>query len=232
VKVEDVMTTDVLSVGPDTPLKAVAAQLVEHAISGMPVVNDAGEVLGVISEGDLLVKESGPTPRRSGLIAWLLDSTDPDVRSKLGARTAGEAMTTPAITIAPFQSTATAASEMLRAGINRLPVVRERRLIGIVTRADLVRAFARSDEQVAREVRRQAEFFLDLAEDFSRIDVSSAGGEVKLTGRVRRRSDAEELPRFLARVPGIVGVASELTWQEDDSKPTRERIRENLHDPV
>jgi CBS domain-containing protein len=96
----------------------------------------------VISEADVLVKESGSTPRRPGLIAWLLDPTDPIVQLKLDARVAGEAMTAPAITIAPFQSTTVAASEMLQAGIHRLPVVRDGQLVGIVTRADLVRAFA------------------------------------------------------------------------------------------
>jgi CBS domain-containing protein len=223
VKIESVMTRDVVTVRANTPLKEVAQRLVEHAISGLPVVSDDGEVVGVISEADLLVKESGAAPRKRGIVASLLNPSDPHVQVKLEARLAGEAMTSPPVTIAPFQSTAAAASEMLEAGINRLPVVQDGQLVGIVTRADLVRAFARSDAQVAGEVRHQAEFFLALAEDVAKLDVSCVGGEVTVTGRVKRRSNAEELPRFLARVPGVVAVASELTWQEDDTKPQHER---------
>jgi CBS domain-containing protein len=226
------MTRNVVTVRVETPLKLVAEQLVQHAISGMPVVDEAGEVVGVISEADLIVKESGARPTPAGRIASLLNPTDAAAQSKLDARIAGEAMTAPPITIAPFQSTAAAAEEMLRAGINRLPVVRNGQLVGIVTRADLVRAFARSDEQVAREVRAQAEYFLHLAEDFSQVEVHSSGGEVKLTGRVRRRENAEELPRYLARVPGVVGVVSELTWLEDNSRPKREHIRERARFPL
>ena len=216
--VKDVMTTEVLTVRPEAPLKAVAQLLVEHRISGLPVVNERSEVVGVISEADLLVKEGGLTPRRPGLLAWLLDSSDPKEQLKLEARVAGDAMTAPAITIAPYRSIAAAAQEMLEHGINRLPVVRDGRLVGVVSRADLVRAFARSDEQVAAEARSQIEYFLVLDDDFSQLDVAVAEGELTLTGSVRRRSTAEALPAFVARVPGVVGVRSELSWIEDESK--------------
>jgi CBS domain-containing protein/predicted lipoprotein with Yx(FWY)xxD motif len=216
-RVEDVMTTDVVTAPPDAPLKVVAEQLSEQGISGLPVVNDDGEVLGVISEADLLVKEAGSTPRRTGLLGWLLDPADPREQLRLEARVAGEAMSKPAITIAPYASTAAAAGKMLEQGINRLPVVRNERLVGIVTRADLVRAFARPDDEVVREVRKQVEYLLALADDYSQVDVCLRGGDVWLTGRVRRRSSAEELPDQLARIPGVVGVVSKLTWLEDDA---------------
>jgi CBS domain-containing protein len=106
---------------------------------------------------------------------------------------------------------------MLERGVNRLPVVKNGRLIGIVTRADLVRAFARSDAEVIREVEKHVEYLLALADDFSHVDVCVRGGDVWLTGRVRRRSSAEELCRHVARIPGVVGVVSKLTWLEDDA---------------
>ena len=231
-KVGDVMTKDVASVGPATPLKAVAQELSERGISGMPVVDDDGTVVGVISEADLLAKEAGSTPRRPGLVAWLLDATDPAEQLRLEARTAGEAMTKPPITIAPFQSVATAASEMLERGINRLPVVSLGRLVGIVTRADLVRAFARTDENVVAEAREEVTYFLELAGDYSHVDVTMQDGELRLDGRVQHRSTAEELPYYAARVPGVVGVVSELTWREDDSKARRARVRHDARYPV
>jgi len=225
-RVEDVMTREVVSTRPEAPLREVAVQLSERGISGLPVVGEAGEVVGVISEADLLVKEAGLTPRRPGLVAWLLDPTDPKEQLKLEARVAAEAMTTPPITIAPYVSVASAAAEMLERGINRLPVVRDGRLVGIVTRADLVRAFARSERQVAADVRRQADYFLALSGEVSHVDVILSGGELRLAGTVRRRSSAEELPRHLRKVPGVVSVVSELGWREDDSKPRRTRVRE------
>lgn len=231
-RVEDVMTTDVVTVRPDAPLKQVALELVQRRISGLPVVNDDGDVVGVISEADVLVKEGGVTPRRPGLIAWLLDPSDPKEQVKLEARVAGDAMTTPPITIAPYQSTAAAAQKMLEHGINRLPVVGNGRLVGLVTRADLVRAFARSDEQVAEDVRHQIEYFLALEDDFSKVDVSVDEGELTLGGRVRRRSTAEFLLGFVAKVPGVVGIRSELTWIEGDSKANRPRTRERVRHPV
>jgi CBS domain-containing protein len=215
-RVEDVMTTDVVMVLPDTPLKEVAYQLSERGISGLPVVDDTGEVVGVISETDVLVKEAGSTSERRGLLARLLDSTNAR-ELKLEARVAGEAMSKPAITIASCASTAAAAGEMLEQGINRLPVVKNGRLVGIVTRADLVRAFARSDTEVVREVGKQIEYLLALEGDFSQVDVCLRGGDVWLTGRVRCRSSAEELRRHIARMPGVVGVVSKLTWLEDDA---------------
>jgi len=231
-KVEDVMSTDVVTVHPDTPLKSVANQLVEHRISGLPVVDDAGEVVGVISEADLLVKEGGTRPRRPGLLAWVLDSSDPAQQLKLEARVAGEAMTSPAITIAPYRSVAAAAQEMLERGINRLPVVRDGKLVGVVSRADLVRAFARTDEQVEVEARGEVEQVLALAGDFSHVEVEVEGGEVRLAGKVHRRSTAEVLPARLGRVAGVVGVVSELRWNEDDSKGERTPKRDQARYPV
>jgi CBS domain-containing protein len=217
------MTTDVVTARPDTLLMEVAEQLSERGISGLPVVDDYGEVVGVVSEADVLVKEARSTPKRRGLLAWLLDPADHRAELKLEARVAGEAMSKPAITISPYASTEAAAGEMLEQGINRLPVVRNGSLIGIVTRADLVRAFARSEAEVIREVRKQVEYLLALADDFSQVDVCLRGGDVWLTGRVRRRSSADDLRRHVARIPGVVGVVSKVTWLEDDAR-ARERV--------
>jgi CBS domain-containing protein len=226
-RVEDVMTRDVATARTDTPLKEVAEQLSERGISGLPVLSDEGDVLGVISEADLLVKEARTAPRRPGLLSWLIDPADPREQLKLEARVAGEAMSRPAITIAPYASTAAAAGEMLEKGINRLPVVRSGRLIGIVTRADLVRAFARSDAEVIREVEKHVEYLLALADDFSAVDVCLRNGDLWLTGRVRRRSVAEDLGHQVAKIPGVVGVVSKLTWLEDDvmKQPRRPLVR-------
>ena len=93
-KIEELMTRDPVAVGPETPLKDVATILLEHGISGVPVIGERLEVIGVVSEADIVAKEAGPDPRDRRLIAWLLGGRHVDER-KLAARTAAEAMTAP-----------------------------------------------------------------------------------------------------------------------------------------
>jgi CBS domain-containing protein len=214
-KISDVMTRDVRTVSPGTPLKEAAAVLARNGISGLPVVDADGVVVGVLSEADILVKESGPPPRHAGLLAWLLEPSDPSLPAKLEARTAGEAMTSPALTIGPGRPVRDAASHMLEDGVNRLPVVDETgRLVGIVTRADLVRAFTRSDEEIREEIESDVLRRTLWINDPAAIRVTVEGGAVTLAGSVPTATDAELLPRFVQRVPGVVGVTSELTHEE------------------
>jgi len=214
-RVEQIMTTDVVTIAPEASLKDAAHGMVGHAISGMPVVAGT-EVVGVISEADLLAKELGGPSRHPKLLARLLERWDPDEHAKMDARLVGEAMTSPALTVPAHWSVAGAAKLMLDNDINRLPVVVNGRLVGIVTRADLVRAFARSDEEIAHEIREEIALVQALASDTYSIDVSVSAGETTLTGRVRQRWEAEVLPQLVAKVPGVVDVKSELTWAEND----------------
>jgi CBS-domain-containing membrane protein len=103
---------------------------------------------------------------------------------------------------------------MINEAVNRLPVVDEdRRLIGIVTRADLVRAFVRSDEEIAKEIREDVlRRALWIEPDSVRVVVED--GEVRLSGEVETKADAELIPSFVQRVPGVVSVLSKLRWPE------------------
>jgi CBS domain-containing protein len=208
-KVRDVMSTDVVTVQPDAPLKRAAELLVEHRISGLPVCDASGRVLGVLSEHDLLFKESGPPERPSGLFWWLVDERDYDELVKPDARTAGEAMSEPALTIAPGRRVAEAARLMVEHRVNRLPVVADETLVGIVTRADLVRAFTRSDDDIAREIREDV-FERVLWLDPNGIQVEVADGEVTIGGSVESDVDVALVERFVSRVPGVVSVTSTL----------------------
>jgi CBS domain-containing protein len=207
-KIRDVMTTDVVTVRPDTPLRDTAALLSERRISGVPVVDDDGAVVGVVSEADILVREGGAR-QRDGLLGWLFDS-EATLR-KLGARTAGEAMTTPAITIGQNRPVHEAAGRMVTEHVNRLPVVADDgRLIGIVSRADLVRAFTRKDEEIADEIRTEI-LHRTLWLRPGAVTVAVADGSVKLAGNVETEADAELLPLFVSRVPGVISVEATLT---------------------
>jgi CBS domain-containing protein len=206
-KIRELMTTDVVTVTPKTSLKEAAGLLVKHGISGVPVVDD-GAVVGVFSEADVLLKE-GREGRHEGLLGWLFES-DSALEHKLEAKTVGEAMTTPPITIGPDVPVHKAASRMVDDAINRLPVVEpDGKLVGIVTRADLVRAFTRSDEDIANEIRNEI-LRRTLWLDPGTVTVRVADGEVRLAGEVETETDAELLPVFVARIPGVVSVQTSL----------------------
>ncbi len=160
-RVEQIMTTDVAFVRPDTPLKDVARMLADRSISGLPVVDDERRLVGIVSERDLLPR--GPAePARPGMLARLRGKPagDPPV-----TRVAADVMSSPAIAIEPFWSIPGAAAMMRDHGVKRLPVIRGDRLVGIVSRADIVRAIARDDAEVQHDVRELVAFHQGLWSD-------------------------------------------------------------------
>ena len=220
--VEDVMTRNVTTVDAGTPLRDVAALLAEKKISGLPVVRD-GRVVGVVSEADILAKERGGAPER-GLFGFLLDDRAA-AELKLEARTAGEAMSAPAVTIRSERPVSEAAATMIDEGVNRLPVVdAEGKLLGIVTRADLVRAFVRTDADLADEIRHDV-LLRALWIPPESVEVAVTEGAVTLTGMVENRATAEMLPGFVQRVPGVVTVLSEVTWEDKNGRGGNGRKR-------
>lgn len=206
--VSEVMTKDPVTIGADASLKDVARLFDQHRISGLPVVGHEHEVLGVVSEADIIVREAGAEEAKtgwSGLLARFGGGARPI------ARTAGEAMSSPAVTIRPEARVAEAARMMLDGDIKRLPVVdADGRLVGIVTRADLVRAFTRTDEEIRREIEQDV-LVRTLWVSPGRVAVSVRQGEVSLTGRLDTELNAELLPRLVERVPGVVSVTSSLS---------------------
>lgn len=212
-KIQDVMTKDVLTVRPDTPLKEAAAVLARNGVSGVPVVNGDGTVVGVFSEADILVKEEAEDPDKGGLLRWLFEPADPAFESKLEARTVEESMTSPALTIGPDRPLREAAAQMLNFGVNRLPVVDEEgTLLGIVTRADLVRAFTRPDAEVRQEILDDV-LRRTLWVDPDAVEVQVDAGVVTLRGQVENEADVKLLETFVNRVPGVVAIVSEVGYR-------------------
>jgi len=200
-KIGDLMTRDVITVAPGTSLKVVAALLVERRISGVPVCDDQGHVLGVVSEADIIWKAQGYGREHNRFLRWMVDKTGGDF-VRLDARNAGDAMTSPALTVGPDADVTSAARLMVERRVNRLPVVEDDRLVGIVTRADLVRAFNRSDAEIAAEIRERV-LLETMWLDPSEFDLTVKAGDVTLTGKFE---DPEVVESFVRRIPGVVSV--------------------------
>jgi len=227
-KVRDVMTRSVVSVQLVTPLKEVAIALVDNRISGVPVLDVDGTVLGVVSEADLLIKEQGSDAirhRTRARIPWTSRESRAQL-DKLEAVTAHGAMTTPAITIESHRRIAEAAALMTARKVNRLPVLDAGRLVGIVSRGDLIRAYVRSDDDLARTIREEVLLRI-LWLNPSLFTVTVTDGVVRIRGWVERRSTAEAIESSIGMVPGVVDVHVDVGWQLDDS-----RAAAPLMDPV
>jgi CBS domain-containing protein len=215
--IRDVMSRPALTVHPETPIKDVARLLVEHRISGLPVVDADGRVLGVISEADLLLKEQGPDTIPHRHFARLLGESPASraQRARLEATTAGEAMSAPAVTVTGDRPVAEAAALMTSRGINRLPVVEDGVLVGVVSRADLIRAYVRSDDELAEVIRRDV-LLGTMWLDPILFKITVQNGIAGISGAVGRRSTAEVIERMVAMIPGIIDVVADIHWETDD----------------
>ncbi len=209
-QVDDVMTREVVSVSPEASYMEIVAKLVDHTVSALPVVDGAGQVVGVVSEADLLprveVTDGARRPRR-----------------KAHAMRAEELMTAPAITIRPDAAVAEAARVLDATRFKRLPVVDgEGRLIGIVSRRDLLRMYTRGDDEIRADIVEKV-LRRDLWVDPATMDVRVAAGVVTLTGELDTRSLAGIAVRLASAVPGVVRVDNRLRWAQDDSRSVRTR---------
>jgi CBS domain-containing protein len=220
-QVRDVMTTDVLSVREGTPYRAIVNLLTGGRVSGLPVVDYIGHVTGVVSETDLMhrVEAGGERPRQH-----LFDGRRTrSAKAKAAATVAGDLMTTPAVTVLPDTPLSTAAEVLEREGVKRLPVVDELgRLVGVVTRGDVLRVYLRSDAEIRQDVVREV-LQRVLAVEPGTVRASVTDGVVRLSGRVDRRTTAELAVRLTREVPGVVDVVDRLEFDFDDRALARSR---------
>lgn len=210
--VRDVMTTDVRSVYLGSPVKLIAEQLDLAGITAMPVLNDDADVVGVVSEADLLHKITYQDDTEDWPRFLRRHRTD---RAKADGLLARDLMTTPAVTIGPDASVVEAAQLMERRGVKRLPVVDTTgNLVGIVSRGDLIRLFVRSDEALRDEVK--ADVLDRILLSPSEVTAEVTDGVVTLCGNLRRRSDTELAVEFTRRIDGVIDVVNTLTYVDDD----------------
>jgi CBS domain-containing protein len=209
-EVGDVMTTSVVTVDRITPYKEIARLLAEHKISGLPVLKMGREVAGVVTEADLLAAEASTARRLHASVTqrwWPRGQRHP-------ALTAGELMTSPAITVGPHVTIPAAARLMTTHGIRRLPVVDDKgSLIGIVSRRDLLSVFLRPDEDIKADIRQVLDEI--LAAEPGEADVSVRNGIVALTGTLDPKAGphGDLIPlaiRLMWGVDGVVDIVDHL----------------------
>ena len=214
--VEHVMTRDVVCAQEDTPYKELVELLATRRVSAVPVVDDRRHVLGVVSEADLLLKQEKPARPLARALSVRRRRRE---RAKAQATVAAELMSQPAITIGT-QATLTEAARRLHAErIKRLPVIDAvGRLVGIVSRVDLLKMFLRSDKELQEEIVEDV-IFGELFMGPNRFDVQVRDGVVVLQGRCERRSLIPTVVRAVAAVEGVVRVENRLGYDLDDLSP-------------
>ena len=198
--VADVMTQNVVSVAPDASYREVVDALIEHSVSAAPVVDGQGHVAGVVSEADLLHKiEATGEPDRRRIVRVSRRAT-----AKAHAATAADLMTTPAITVEPGTSVTAAARRMEHNGVKRMPVVDAAgRMVGIVSRRDLLRMHTRSDQDIRDDVV-DGVLMRTLWIDPAAVTVGVEQGTVTLSGKLDNQSLTRIAVDMTAEVAGVV----------------------------
>ncbi len=210
-KVADVMTRNVIAVREAATFKEIAAKLRDEHISAFPVIDDDSKVIGVVSEGDLIAKEAaaGDGQAYTGPLAGLLRRHELD---KARGVTAGELMSKPPMTIGLEDPVAEAAQVMYDHRIKRLPVVdAEGRLVGIVSRTDVLSVFSRPDDEICKQITDDVILSTYLM-DSQRFRVAVKDGVVTISGNPEAAPIAREMIGTIRHVEGVVAVRDRLDY--------------------
>ena len=205
--VKDVMTSRVIWVKKDATFREMAVALRDHRVSAFPVIDDDGKVIGVVSEADMLTKEA--LVDELGIFGGILHRRD---QAKARGIIAGDLMTTAVVAVRPGDTVEHAAKLMYDRGVKRLPVTDESgHLVGIISRADVLSVFARTDEDIRKEI--TGEVLLgEFLTDPRTLDVAVKDGIVTLAGVPETSESGHEIVRRIRHVQGVVAVRDRLTY--------------------
>jgi CBS domain-containing protein len=209
--VKDVMTTHVVAVRANAPFKEMAARLREHRVSAFPVLDDDNRVIGVVSEADLLAKEALEYDI-PGMMSGILHRRE---QAKASGVTAADLMTKPPVTIGPREPVTHAARLMYARRVKRLPVVDDDgRLVGIVSRADVLSVYSRPDEAIRQAVINEVIIGTVLT-DPARFQVTVKDGVVTVAGTPENASVGRDMIEEIRHVEGVVAVRDRLDYPTD-----------------
>lgn len=199
--VRDLMSTDIVAVGPTTSIRDAARLMYRYRVSGLPVVDHEDHVLGIVTEGDFLQME----------IERIESGTNPEqVRA---------VMSKSVKTIPPDMDVMGAARFMQDQNVKRLIVAEEGKMVGILSRFDIVAAFTRPDDLIEDEIREDL-LRRVLFVDPESVEVAVTNGVVTLVGTIGTRTEARLVEELARRLDGVVDVANNLTWRIDDTDQT------------
>jgi CBS-domain-containing membrane protein len=198
VHVRDLMTTDVVAVGPMTSIRDAARMMFRYRVSGLPVVDPDDHVLGIITEGDFLAmeierSENGSAPHH-----------------------VSDVMSHSVLTVPPDLELMDAARYMQEHAVKRLLVVEDQRMVGILSRFDIVAAFTRPDDLIEDEIREDL-IRRVLFVDPESVEVHVANGVVTFIGTIGTRTEARLVGELARRLDGVVSVENQLDWRIDDT---------------
>jgi len=207
--VKDVMTTRVIWVRKDATFREMAAALREHRVSAFPVLGDEDKVIGVVSEADMLTKEA--LDGEPGVFSSILHRRD---QAKAHGVTAGDLMTAAVVAVRPDDTVEHAAKLMYDRRVKRLPVTdADGHLVGIISRADVLSVFDRTDGAIHREILDEV-LLGEVLVDPLAFGVTVKDGIVTLTGRPETSETGHEIVRRVRHVQGVVAVRDRLSYPD------------------
>ncbi|MFN0028750.1 MAG: CBS domain-containing protein [Acidimicrobiales bacterium] len=210
--VSEIMTANVVTASELTEIRELAALMLDHDISAVPILSSAGRLVGLVSEADLLTKEAYPegrTRRTLSLIGDVFSGRDVQWLVRASGQIAREVMSTDPISATPDTAVATAARMMLEHRITQLPITEQGRLVGIVSRRDVLGVLLRPDIQLTIEVdHRLRSLAAELGHD---VHGSVDGGVVTLVGLVRDGDHGEVIVRAIEQIDGVIDIESQIS---------------------
>lgn len=220
-KAADIMTLGAATIRPDDSVAQAAQLMLQYRISGLPVVDAAGNLVGIVTEGDLLRRVETGTERKRH--RWLESLLGPgrlaEEYVQARSRRVEDVMSPSVATVSPETPLSDVVAEMERRGIKRLPVVREGKVVGIISRANLLRALARLADEAPELVASDNEIRERILSELDRqpwgrapVDVAVRRGVVELRGGIFDERLRNALRVACENVPGVKSVEDHLVF--------------------